>query len=28
MLYFREMNVEEFLDNARELEKSMEGISL
>jgi glucosamine-6-phosphate deaminase len=28
MLYFREMNVAEFLDNARELEKSMEGISL
>ena len=28
MLYFREMGVEEFLDNARELEKSMEGINL
>ncbi len=26
MLYFREMNVDEFLANARELEKSMEGI--
>ena len=28
MLYFREMNVDEFLDSARELEKSMEGVSL
>ncbi len=28
MLYFKEMNVDEFLDNARELEKSMEGVSL
>lgn len=28
MLYFKEMNVEEFLTNARELEKSMEGIDL
>jgi glucosamine-6-phosphate deaminase len=28
MLYFREMNVEEFLASARELEKSMEGITL
>lgn len=26
LLYFREMNVEEFLHHARELEKSMEGI--
>jgi glucosamine-6-phosphate deaminase len=28
MLYFREMTVEEFLASARELEKSMEGITL
>ncbi len=28
MLFFKEMNVEEFLNSARELEKSMEGISL
>jgi glucosamine-6-phosphate deaminase len=28
MLFFKDMNVEEFLNNARELEKSMEGIRL
>ncbi len=28
MLYFKEMTVSEFLDSARELEKSMEGITL
>ncbi|MGF1584440.1 MAG: hypothetical protein ACFCUM_03895 [Bacteroidales bacterium] len=28
MLFFKDMNVDEFLDNARELEKSMEGIRL
>ena len=28
MLFFKEMTVEEFLENARELEKSMEGITL
>lgn len=28
MLFFKDMNVNEFLDNARELEKSMEGIRL
>ena len=26
LLYFREMNVDEFLQQARELEKSMEGL--
>ncbi len=28
MIFFKEMNVDEFLTNARELEKSMEGIDL
>ena len=27
LLYYREMNVEEFINQARELEKTMEGVS-